>query len=181
MTTDPKEILDFWFSAGEGKWFAQDAGFDEEIRRRFLKLHGMAAEGRLDSWAGDTRGALALVIILDQFSRNLHRADHRAFMQDDKALRLAIAAIERNMDVELPMVARRWFYMPFMHSEDRAMQEQGLIYFATRLDDPETLAYAEQHAGIIRRFGRFPHRNAILGRRSSEAEQYYLDEGGFKG
>lgn len=181
MTTDPKEILDFWFSAGEGKWFTRDAGFDDEIRRRYLKLHGMAAEGQLDGWAKDTRGALALVIILDQFSRNLYRDDHRAFMQDDKALGIALAAIERNMDVELPMAARRWLYMPFMHCEDRAMQEQGLIYFATRLDDPETLAFAELHADIIRRFGRFPHRNAVLGRRSSAAEQSFLDEGGFKG
>ncbi|MBI1261677.1 MAG: DUF924 family protein [Rhizobiales bacterium] len=178
---DPKEILDFWFLAGEGRWFKKDQGFDAEIRKRFSQAHADAAEGRYDAWATTAQGSLALVILLDQFSRNLYRDDHRAFEQDAKALLLARQAIERRHDVELPMAARRWLYMPFMHSEDMTAQKQGLEYFATRLEEPETLKFAKLHADIIQRFGRFPHRNAVLGRRSSEAEQQFLAEGGFSG
>lgn len=176
---DPKEILDFWFLAGEGRWFKKDPAFDAEIRKRFTKAHVEASQGRYDGMATTAQGALALIILLDQFSRNLYRNDHRAFEQDPKALSIAIQVIERKQDVELPMVARSWIYMPFMHSEDLSVQKQGLVYFASRLDNPETLRFAELHADIIKRFGRFPHRNAVLGRRSSEAEQQFLDDGGF--
>lgn len=181
MTTRPRDILDFWFSAGPDKWFKKSDTFDAEIRRRFGETHVQAASGKLNGWASDAQGALALILVLDQFSRNLWRNDHRAFAQDAKALALADEAVRRRFDVETPVTARKWFYMPYMHAEDLKAQERGLVYFAERLDDPETMKFAEEHADIIRRFGRFPHRNAVLGRETTPQEQSFLDEGGFAG
>lgn len=181
MTSRPRDVLDFWFAAGPEKWFAKSDAFDADIRRRFAETHAQAASGRLDAWAGDAQGMLALILVLDQFSRNLWRNDHRAFLQDGKALALADESVHRRFDVETPATARKWFYMPYMHAEDLAAQERGLVYFAQRLDDPETMKFAVEHRDIIRRFGRFPHRNAILGRETTPEEQSFLDEGGFKG
>lgn len=177
----PREILDFWFAAGHEKWFSKDDAFDAEIRKRFGETHAAACAGGLDDWMKEARGALALLIVLDQFSRNLHRNDHRAWVNDPKALALAREAIRRRYDVEVPMTARQWFYLPFMHAEDAEAQRECLHYHATRLSDPEALHYAEEHAAIIRRFGRFPHRNAVLGRETTPEEQSYLDAGGFAG
>lgn len=177
----PRDILDFWFAAGTDKWFARDDTFDAEIRRRFGAAHASACDGKLNEWAGDAQGALALVILLDQFSRNIFREDHRAWTQDEKALAVTREAIRRRFDVEVPVTIRQWFYIPFMHSEDMSAQTEGLAYFANRLEPSESLQWAEDHADIIRRFGRFPHRNAILGRRTTLVEQSFLDEGGFKG
>src|SRR5690606_38388285 len=134
------------------------------------ETHAQAASGKLDGWVSDAQGALALILVLDQFSRNLWRNDHRAFAQDAKALALADEAVRRHFDVETPVTARKWFYMPYMHAEDLAAQERGLVYFAERLDDPETMKFAVDHADIIRRFGRFPHRNAVLGRETTPQE-----------
>ena len=178
--TRPRDILDFWFAAGWDKWWTHVPAFDDEIRRRFGEVFAAACEGRLDDWAGEPQGALALVIVLDQFSRNLYRNDHRAWMQDAKALGIAREAIRRRFDVEIPLTVRNWVYMPFMHSEDMAVQTEGLSYFA-RLDQPEVMKAAEEHADIIRRFGRFPHRNEVLGRVSTEAERDFLESGGFSG
>ncbi|PKQ04597.1 MAG: DUF924 domain-containing protein [Alphaproteobacteria bacterium HGW-Alphaproteobacteria-12] len=177
----PRDILDFWFAAGPQKWFAKIDAFDAEIRRNFADTYRAACEGRLDIWGEEVQGALALVLVLDQFSRNLWRGDHRAFAQDAKALALADESVRRRFDVEVPETARKWFYMPYMHAEDRAAQERGLICFTTRLHDPETLSFATEHAAIIRRFGRFPHRNAVLGRETTPEERSFLDEGGFTG
>jgi len=177
----PETILDFWIGAGPEKWFKRDDAFDQDIHRLFLPTYKTALDGRLNSWMGDARGALALVIVLDQFARNLFRDDARAWAGDSDALAVARQAIERRFDLEVPEGVRRWFYMPFMHAEDLSAQQEGLGYFAGRLDDPETLKFAELHLDIIQRFGRFPHRNAVLGRPSSEAEQRFLDEGGFAG
>ncbi|MBX3504080.1 MAG: DUF924 domain-containing protein [Parvibaculum sp.] len=177
----PRDVLDFWFAAGPEKWFAKSDDFDAEIKRRFAETHRTASEGRLDGWADNAQGSLALILVLDQFSRNLWRNDHRAFAQDEKALALADEAVRRRYDVETPVTARKWFYMPYMHSEDLAAQERGLAYFAQRLDDPETMTFAVEHADIIRRFGRFPHRNEVLGRVTTPEEQSFLDQGGFKG
>ena len=177
----PRDILDFWFAAGREKWFDKDPSFDGEIRKRFGDTHMVACDGKLDDWMKDAQGALALVIVLDQFSRNLYREDHRAWVNDDKALRVAREAIRRRFDVEVPITARQWFYLPYMHAEDMAAQRESLHFHATRLDDPESLRFAEIHADIVKRFGRFPHRNAILGRESSPEEQSFLAEGGFAG
>ena len=181
MIIRPRDVLDFWFAAGPEKWFAKSDAFDVDIRRRFAETHAQAASGKLDAWAGDAQGMLALILVLDQFSRNLWRNDHRAFLRDGKALSLADESVRRRFDVETPATARKWFYMPYMHAEDLAAQERGLVYFAQRLDDPETMKFAVEHRDIIRRFGRFPHRNAILGRETTPEEQSFLDEGGFKG
>jgi len=177
----PRDVLDFWFAAGPEKWFKKSDDFDAEIRRRFGETHAQAAAGKLDGWAADAQGSLALILVLDQFSRNLWRNDHRAFAQDAKALALADDAVRRRFDVETPLTARKWFYMPYMHAEDLAAQERGIVYFAQRLEDPETMKFAVEHRDIIRRFGRFPHRNAILGRETTPEEQSFLDEGGFAG
>jgi uncharacterized protein (DUF924 family) len=180
MTVRPRDILDFWFAAGWDKWWKKDDAFDAEIERRFGAVHAEACAGRLDRWSENAEGALALVIVLDQFSRNLNRNSHLAWAQDGKALGIAREAIRRRFDVEVPVMARSWFYMPFEHSEALATQMEGLPYFA-RLDDPELLKFAELHADIIRRFGRFPHRNAVLGRVSTPEEENFLAEGGFAG
>ncbi|HCX69384.1 DUF924 family protein [Parvibaculum sp.] len=177
----PRDVLDFWFAAGPEKWFKKSDDFDAEIRRRFGETHAQAAAGKLDGWAADAQGSLALILVLDQFSRNLWRNDHRAFAQDAKALALADDAVRRRFDVETPLTARKWFYMPYMHAEDLAAQERGIVYFAQRLEDPETMKFAVEHRDIIRRFGRFPHRNAVLGRETTPEEQSFLDEGGFAG
>lgn len=177
----PRDVLDFWFSAGPEKWFTKSDAFDAEIRNEFGDAVKAAAAGDYDDWAGEPESALALVILLDQFTRNIYRDDRRAWASDARALDIAREAIARRFDTILPEVARRWFYMPFMHAEDLAAQEEGLEYFAGRLNDPETMKFAEIHADIIRRFGRFPHRNAVLGRETTPEEQSFLDEGGFAG
>ena len=177
----PRDVLDFWFAAGPEKWFAKSDAFDAEIKRRFGEAHRDASEGRLDAWANEAQGSLALILVLDQFSRNIWRNDHRASAQDAVALGLADEAVRRRFDVETPATARKWFYMPYMHSEELAAQERGLVYFAQRLDDPETMRHAVEHADIIRRFGRFPHRNEVLGRATTPEEQSFLEQGGFKG
>ena len=176
----PRDILDFWFAAGWEKWWKRSDAFDAEIRQRFGKAYDEAVAGKLDSWMGEPQGALALIIVLDQFSRNLFREDHRAWAQDVKALAFAREAVRRHFDVEIPVTVRNWIYMPYMHSEDMEVQEEGLAYFA-RLENPEVMKSAEEHADIIRRFGRFPHRNHILGRITTPAEQDFLDSGGFSG
>jgi uncharacterized protein (DUF924 family) len=181
MSVHPRDVLDFWFAAGPAKWFAKDAKFDAEIAKRFGAAHGQAAAGALDEWATDGQGALALLILLDQFSRNLYRESHQAFLQDAQALSIADQSIARRFDVETPITARKWFYMPYMHAEDLKMQMKCLEFCQQRLNDPETLRYAELHMDIIRRFGRFPHRNAVLGRVTTPQEQSYLDMGGFAG
>ena len=181
MTPDqPRGVLDFWFAAGWEKWWKKSDAFDEEIRRRFGRTYSEAIAGKLDEWIGEPEGALALIIVLDQFSRNFFREDHRAWTQDTKALRITREAIKRRFDVELPVTVRNWIYMPFMHSESLTDQTEGLVYFA-RLSNPEIMKFAEEHAAIIRRFGRFPHRNHVLGRVSTEAEREFLNAGGFSG
>ena len=180
LNVKPRDVLDFWFAAGWEKWWKRSDAFDAEIRQRFGKTYDEAIAGTLDSWMGEPQGALALIIVLDQFSRNLFRESHRAWAQDAKALEFAREAVRRRFDVEIPVTVRNWIYMPYMHSEDLAVQEEGLPYFA-RLDNPEVMKSAEEHADIVRRFGRFPHRNHVLGRVSTPAEQDFLNSGGFSG
>ncbi|MDE1172504.1 MAG: DUF924 domain-containing protein [Parvibaculaceae bacterium] len=180
MRVQPRDILNFWF-AHEGFWFQKNDRFDEDITRHFRETHEAARCGQLQQWMETAEGALALVITLDQFPRNMFRNDARAWADDEQALAVARAAIAAHRDVELPERARRWLYMPFMHAEELSAQEEGLHYLATRLHDPEVIRFAGLHADVIRRFGRFPHRNEVLGRRSTPDEQAFLDEGGFAG
>lgn len=173
------DVLSFWFDgslcARRSVWFETDANFDA-VCTRFREAREAAKRGALDHWAGSARGALALIILLDQFSRNLHRGLPEAFAADAKAREVARVAIGRGFDLIVPAAARGFFYLPFEHSEDPADQDE-----AVRLFDPlggDDARYARGHRDVIRRFGRFPQRNAALGRVSSVAEAAYLADPG---
>jgi uncharacterized protein (DUF924 family) len=176
----PADVLAFWRAAGPNKWFAKDASFDAEIRSRFLATYEAAASGQLADWEATPDGALALVLVLDQFPRNMFRADARAYAADAIVRGVADRAIARGFDRQVPAAERHFFYLPFEHSEDPADQER-CVALIRALDDAELLRWAELHADIIRRFGRFPHRNAALGRTTTTAEQDFLDHDGFAG
>ena len=176
----PADVIGFWESAGPESWYRKDAGFDEEIRSRFAALHGQAASGEKDGWAESAEGALALLLLLDQFSRNMFRGSAQTFAQDAKARDIARQAIAAGFDAEFSGPMRQFFYLPFMHSEEIADQER-CVAFCHSLPDRSTLPYAKDHERIVRRFGRFPHRNAVLGRHTSPAEQSFLEAGGFAG
>jgi uncharacterized protein (DUF924 family) len=176
----PDEIVDFWLEAGPDKWFNKDADFDREIEDRFAAVHEAAARGALEKWQENATGAMALVILLDQFPRNMYRDTPRAFATDAKALAVAKRAIARGFDQGFELQQRRFLYMPFMHAEDAAMQ-QRCIDLCEAAGDENGLKHARIHAEIVNRFGRFPHRNRILGRETSPEEQRFLDEGGFAG
>jgi len=164
--------------AGPDKWFANDPAFDAEVSDRFLELWQAGAEDRLAGWEETPEGALALVITLDQFPRNMFRGNARSYASDERARAVADRAIRRGFDLQVPRAERSFFYLPFMHSENLADQERCLD-MARGYGDDEFTKYAEQHAEIIRRFGRFPHRNALLGRASRAEEQAFLEAGGF--
>jgi uncharacterized protein (DUF924 family) len=180
VTESADAVLAFWRGAGPDKWFKKDPAFDDEIRRRFLATYDAAARGELTAWERTHGGALALVIVLDQFPRNMFRGSARAFDADPLALAVATQAIERGFDLQLPVQERAFFYLPFEHSEQMADQERCCELFRAT-GDAGLLKWAELHTDIIRRFGRFPHRNAVLGRITTPEEQTFLDSGGFAG
>ena len=175
----PSEIVAFWRNVGPKGWFEKHAALDEEIRRRFLSVHEAAACGKLTAWEQTAEGALALLILLDQFPRNMFRGEALAFATDPLARAIASRAILNGFDGAMPDM-RTFFYLPFEHSEDLADQERGVALFKA-VGDADGLKWAEIHADIIRRFGRFPHRNAVLGRVTTPEEQAFLDDGGFAG
>ena len=176
----PAQVLDFWFGAGPQKWFSKDDAFDAAIRQRFLPAYEAAAAGRLSDWEATPEAALALLIVLDQFPRNMFRGSPRAFAADPLALAIAKRAVAQNFDRQLDLPKRNFFYLPFQHSENLADQ-QRCVELSRQNSDAEGVKWAELHADIIRRFGRFPHRNAVLGRVSTPEEQAFLDAGGFAG
>jgi uncharacterized protein (DUF924 family) len=176
----PAEVLDFWFGTDPKLWFTKNEAFDKEIADRFLPTYEAAASGRLADWEISPESALALVIVLDQFSRNMFRGSPRTFAADVLALAVAKRAIEQGFDKKLELQQRNFFYMPYMHSENLADQER-CIALSQQNSDENTLQYAKQHADIIRRFGHFPHRNAVLERTTTPEEQAFLDAGGFAG
>jgi uncharacterized protein (DUF924 family) len=178
-TVRAEDVLAFWREAGPDRWFAKDDAFDAEIRGKFLGLYEAAAAGQLDHWSATAEGALALVIVLDQFPRNMFRGSARTFAADARARAAANIALKRGYDQDLPEADRGFLFLPFMHSEDLADQQRCVALY--RAAGHENLTYAEQHRDIIRRFGRFPHRNAVLGRETTPEEQAFLDGGGFKG
>jgi uncharacterized protein (DUF924 family) len=178
--SSPSEIVSFWQTAGPKAWFKKDDNFDSEIRRRFLRLHEQAAEGLLRSWEESAVGALALLILLDQFPRNMFRGSARMFASDPLARAIAAGAIVRGFDAQVAKAMRGFFYLPFEHSENMDDQMRGIAFY-TAIDDDDGLKWAKLHADIIRRFGRFPHRNAVLGRATTPEEQAFLDAGGFSG
>jgi uncharacterized protein (DUF924 family) len=179
-TIIPSDVIAFWREAGPDRWFNKDTAFDDQIRERFLALHESAAAGELSNWETSADGALALLLLLDQFPRNMFRGQARTFATDPLAREITAGALVRGFDAQMGPDMRSFFYLPFEHSEDMADQERALMLYKAS-GDAENLKWAELHADIIRRFGRFPHRNALLGRATTPAEQAFLDAGGFAG
>ncbi|MBX3260308.1 MAG: DUF924 domain-containing protein [Labilithrix sp.] len=190
----PADVLRFWFGpegspplANATKWYMKDDAFDREIEARFGAALELAARGALDGWKTTPRGRLALVIVLDQFSRNVFRGTPRAFAEDARACALAREAIAAGDEAALTTVERSFLYMPLMHAEDVALQRDCVAAFERLLADaPSDLAksvannldFAKRHAEIVERFARFPHRNAILGRSSTPEELEFLKQPG---
>ena len=191
-----EQVLDFWFGncGADGSldpnrrkmWFVDGNKHDAEIRRRFRKLHRSATEGEL-AWAGTPRGRTALIVVLDQFSRHIHRGKAAAFAQDPRAQQLAASGVEQGMDRELVPALRAFFYLPFEHAEDLKLQKLGVRLFEKlstevaptwRKDYISFADYSGHHRDIIERFGRFPHRNVILGRASTPEEIEFLQQPG---
>jgi uncharacterized protein (DUF924 family) len=172
-------VVGFWREAGPGLWFAKDDDFDRRFRERFLSLYEAAARGELTGWPATPEGALALMVLLDQFPRNAFRGTPRMYATDALARDIANAAIEAGHDRAVDAQLQLFFYLPLGHSENLADQERS-VALARRLGQP-SLSHAEGHRDIIRRFGRFPHRNPILGRTMRPEEQEFLDNGGFPG
>lgn len=176
----PEEIFLFWKDAGPEKWFKADPVFDEQIRARYLETYEAGMRGELDHWERSTYGAFALVILLDQFPRNMFRATPDAFASDEKAKQIAERAMAAGRDKAVDPEVKVFFYMPFMHSEKLADQDRCLALMQEG-GKQENVKYAEIHRDAIARFGRFPHRNEILGRKSTPEEIAYLKGGGFSG
>lgn len=165
----PHDVLTFWFAPGQSdRWYAKDEAFDAEIRQRFLATYEAACSGQLDAWREGPDSLLALIIVLDQFPRNMFRGSARAFAFDAQAARFTREGIERGFDGVLSEAQLEFFYMPLMHSE--SLSDHDLLCERGRGDDP----YELQHREIIARFGRYPHRNAVLGRDSTPEEASYL-------
>jgi len=172
-------VVALWRQAGPSMWFAKDADFDRRFREAFLGAHEDAARGDLDDWLATPDGALALVLLLDQFPRNAFRGTPRMYASDAAARRIAAAAIAAGHDQRAKLGLRTFFYLPFAHSEDLADQERS-VTLCKPLGPPDA-EHSERHRDIVRRFGRFPHRNPILGRIMTQAEQNFLDQGGYAG
>ena len=182
MSTDGRheaiqDVLTFWFAEEtKERWYHATAEFDDLCRQQFACLVEQAARGELAAWQATGDGALALCLLLDQMPRNIFRGSTRAFATDPMALEVASRAIDQGFDQQLPPEQRQFLYLPFMHSERMVDQERSLALHR-QLGDESGLAYAEDHADIVRRFGRFPHRNAILGRQGTEEELAFLAAG----
>ena len=174
----PADVIDFWFrETAPRQWWTKDEGFDATVRERFAALHAAAAQGELFAWRTTAEGRLAEIIVLDQFSRNLHRDDAGAFAQDAMALVLAQEAVAQGVDQQLPVMQRHFLYMPYMHSESALIQVEAEKLFR-ELGLEETYAIALRHKEIVDRFGRYPHRNAMLGRLSTAEEIDFLRQPG---
>ena len=184
-----QDVLAFWFGApgspergqARAEWFRKDERFDEEIRRRFGEAVAIALAGGFGEWCATAEGSLARILLLDQFTRNLFRGTARAFAGDERALATAEDAVARGFDRELALRERWFVYMPFEHAESVEAQHRSLELFgalAREMGDEDPLVWARKHAEVIFRFGRYPHRNAILGRRSTPEEEAYLREPG---
>jgi uncharacterized protein (DUF924 family) len=192
----PNDILDFWFDGIEDGmpnkarsrfWFMPPPGTDDVIRERFGELHARASLGAIDDWLDTAHGRLAAILLIDQFSRNIHRGTPMAFANDDRALRWCKAGLDAGHDRELNLAERLFYYLPLEHSESLSDQDQSVACFQSLVDEQEgegkkwaqgSLDYALDHREIIVQFGRFPHRNKTLGRESSQEERAYLADGG---
>ena len=176
----PEEMTGFWFQAGPQRWFTKDAAFDGALAIRFGSGLKRARNGFYDHWGDTPEGALGLVLLLDQVSRNIHRGSPLAFAADPMALRLVKAWIGRGYHQKFPPSKAQWFLMPFEHAEDIDLQHRCVALFRS-MGQSDMAHWAKMHLDIIARFGRFPHRNPVLGRKSTAAEVAFLKAGGFAG
>lgn len=176
----PDEVISFWREAGPEKWFSKDDSFDQACRDRFMPTYEAAARGDLNEWELTPDGALAVILLLDQFPRNMFRGQRETYKTDPVALMAADRAIERGFDHEVDPLFRRFFYLPFMHSESLGDQERS-VALNEALGAEDSVKYAHHHHDIVARFGRFPHRNAILGRETTPEEEAFLKESDFRG
>ena len=175
---DSSDVLDFWFSERvKPLWFKKKDEFDREIKQRFIDIYQLAKTGALDGWREDATGTLALIIVLDQFPRNMFRNTAQAFATDSQAVELTKYAVNSNYQQELTPEQQCFLYMPLMHSESRVEQALSVELFE-KLGRQDNLNYAIKHQEVIDRFGRFPHRNKILGRQSTAAEKEFLNQPG---
>jgi len=176
VTVTPREILDFWAdTVGETRWYVVEPALDDEIRTRYLALWREARDGKLSDWERTAEGALALLIVLDQFPRNMFRGKADTFSTDPQALAVADRAIAQGFDRNIDKPIRQFFYLPFEHSENMADQDRSVALFGERMGkDDRTFPYAMEHRAEIERFGRFPSRNAQLGRTSTPEEAEFL-------
>jgi len=182
MSHKSEEILEFWLTeSGPEKWYSGGAEFDEQIRGKYLDLWEDGRAGRLADWAGHPRKSLALIIVLDQFPRNMFRDDPRAFATDQRAKSVACSALKHGWDMRFPEPDRQFFYMPFMHSESLPDQDHSVRLMCQKMPEnrDSSLLHARAHREIIRRFGRFPYRNDALGRKTSAEESAFLSDGGY--
>lgn len=175
-----KEVIDFWRNLGSKGWFSKDDAVDAQIADRFGALVERAVAGEFDEWRSDPQACLALILVLDQFSRNIYRGDARAFAGDPRAVEIAREALAAGYDKQVDADLASFFYMPFMHSE-RLADQQTCVALMHANSGAESLKFALLHRDIIARFSRFPHRNPVLGRHTTPAEQAFLDKGGFSG
>jgi uncharacterized protein (DUF924 family) len=180
VAANSNDILHFWRAAGPSQWFRKSDRFDDAIRLKFEPVHHAAARGQYDAWVETAEGALALLLLLDQFPRNLYRGSGHAFATDGKARAIARAAVEAGFHREVEPSLRQFFVLPFEHSEEMADHDEALR-LAEELADPHISKWVGVHRDIIARFGRFPHRNAALGRVTKPKEHKFLEEGGFSG
>lgn len=172
----PTDVIAFWREAGPGKWFNGGKAFDDACRETFGDVHMAAARRECDDWMDSADGALALLLLLDQIPRNIFRGSGHAFASDGLALHHARQAVDAGLDVQVASELRAFIYLPFEHCEDMAMQDRSVELMATLSEN--LLGYAHAHRNVIERFGRFPHRNAALGRVNTPEEQAWLDAGG---
>lgn len=178
--SDARRVIEFWQDAGYEKWFARDPVFDDRFHDSFRELHFLAARREREDWLADAQGALALILLLDQFPRNCFRGSAHSYATDGLARHYAARAVDAGFDRQVDPALRIFFYMPFEHSEALADQQRSLDLF-NATGDANYIRYAQLHYDIIARFGRFPHRNPALGRDSTDEERAYLAEGGFSG
>lgn len=180
MTHNAPDVIDFWQHAGPKRWFEGGKAFDDLCRDTLLDLHLSAARGELADWTEQAEGSLALILLLDQIPRNVFRGSAHAYATDPLARSVTNDALERGHDRQYELEMRSFFYIPLMHSEDLADQQRCVEIFK-EIPQSASATWAVHHCEIIKRFGRFPHRNRLLGRRTTPQEQAWLDDGGFQG